>query len=330
MQGGEQSVSSSHSVGLSCLGGPVVRESTDIRGLLPKAATAGLASISLLAAVAQLVTSGWGKALLIGIAVITLEVLIVRMSQLFFTRPLTAMLLQYQTALRRIANPPPITLLEESLELVVTIGARSGEDRLIQRRETTAQPSLGYRMIKPVVARRPRVTSYAQLSPTVRSLRDDVQVSDLALSEDTGGVELLVLFAPPIRETSSWTIECSPPGLFDPLRSNGWDTLAWTPRIAREHTYPERLVKFAVQFIFPSSAAGITVQEDGNRGTQEVDSLRTGQRRVVWVDNTPSSEPYELSSVRPFEIPSLRHYFRLRLLLASACRPFESSATGVV
>jgi hypothetical protein len=184
-------------------------------------------------------------------------------------------------------------LLEETLELVVTIGATSGEDRIIQRHVTTAEPSLGYRVIKPVTARGPKVTPYAQLRAKVESLRDDVQVSGLPLSEDTGGVQLLVLFTPEIRETSAWNIEYSVPNLFDPLRSEGTDTLGWTPRIAREHIYPEKLVSFTVQFIFPTNATGVGMHEYKSRGNYEIDSLPTGQRRVVWIDNTPSTDRYE-------------------------------------
>ena len=265
----------------------MANEGVDIRELLSKATPVALGIISFLAGIAQLEASSWGKPLLIVVAVASLQALIV----LIFVRPLKVKISQLQSALRRTVNQPPITLLEESLELVVTIGARSGQDSIIQRHQTTAEPSLGYRVIKPIVTRGGRVTTYAQLMAQLHSMRDDVQVSDLTLSEGNRGIELYVMFKPAISGTTGWRIEYSPPRLFDDLRSDGEDTLGWNPRIARRNVYPERLLKLTVQFIFPSNAKKVSVSEIQKRGSQETSTLPAGQTRVVWVDEAPSPDP---------------------------------------
>jgi hypothetical protein len=253
--------------------------------------------------VAQLVTSGPGRVVLIFVFTAAVLFLAGRLSYPLMTRSLVAQLAEktaevdrYRAALRRVANPPQLSLLEEELQIVVTIGAGRSEDHILQRHKTTAQPSLLYRMIRPITPFGSRPTSYLDLELQARSMSEDVHLSILPLSENTAGVWLLILLQPQLTGEMEWEIEYRAPGLWDPLRDphQGVDSLGWIPRLGRDLTYADRLTRFEVQFLFPRNAGGVTVRETGRgRGSQTTDVLPTGQKRVVWVDNAPSVERYE-------------------------------------
>src|ERR1700676_4294297 len=71
----------------------------------------------------------------------------------------------YAAAIRRLIDRQ-MPLFEERVEITVTIGARDGQDSIVERRWTTPRRYLVYRMLRPIVA----WTDGPAPDPEVRSL----------------------------------------------------------------------------------------------------------------------------------------------------------------
>jgi hypothetical protein len=262
-------------------------------------ATAALAAAT---GVAQLLVNGTGRILLILVALAALAVLGARLGTGRYGRiarletELAAASLaihRYRSAVERIVDRQ-YPLFEEEVELTIVVGDRSGEDTIVERHRTTPKPYLVYRTLRPITAANGRVRPcFEDLELTCEVDGDDTTVTVLPVSETADGVLVLILFQPGLKRTTEWSIRYKAPRLWDPLREDGSDRLAWSPsnRDGRERTIA--VTDLTVHFVFPSGARTVQVRECEELGTGPVRGSATGDRRITWRDPAPAAQRYE-------------------------------------
>jgi hypothetical protein len=185
-------------------------------------------------------------------------------------------------------------LFEEEVEITVTVGARSGEDTIVERHRTTPKPYLVYRLVRPITAQHGRVRpGFDELGLTCEIDGADVGTAILPVSENSGGVLVLLLFQPGLSRPMDWSLRYRAPRLWDPLRTDGFDRLAWSPstRDGREPTIA--ITDLTVHFVFPPDLRNTGVRETGDLGTVPVRTGAAGERRITWRDPAPSAHTYE-------------------------------------
>lgn len=197
----------------------------------------------------------------------------------------------YASAVRRLIDRQ-FPLFEESVELTMVIGDRDGQDIVLERRRTVPRPYVVYRALRPIVAS----TGGGPTDPDELGLTYDVHGKDIhadvSLVQDTDGQPLaLVLFQPGLAEATEWTLRYHSPGLWNPLRESGTDTLVWaTATLDGRHQPP--VTGLALTVIFPAGWSDLDVVERDGLGTRHVERLPSGQTQVTWRDGTPVAGTY--------------------------------------
>jgi hypothetical protein len=272
--------------------------------------TVATAALTAATAIAQLVIDGSGRVLLAAVGLVSLSVLTVRLirsryvpqiveleAQLAETATRLAIqdraIHRYRSAVERIVDRQ-FPLFEERVEITVTVGARSGEDSIVERHWTTPKPYLVYRLIRPITAvNGPLVPTFDELELTCEIEGDDVGAAILPVSEAASGVLVLILFQPGLQREMEWSIRYRTPRLWDPLRADGFDRLGWAPstRDGRETTIA--ITDLTVHFAFPPEARNASVRECHDSGQQPTWDRSTAERRLTWRDLTPSTPRYD-------------------------------------
>jgi DNA-binding CsgD family transcriptional regulator len=134
----------------------------------------------------------------------------------------------YDAAVKRLADRQ-FPLFDERVEITLVVGNRSAEDRVVERHWTTPNPYVVYRVIRPIT---PLKTSYAAYAETL-GLTFDVQNADVEVSADLVADSsdrplVLVTFQPGLQQATEWELRYRTPGMWDPLRRTGTDTLGWS------------------------------------------------------------------------------------------------------
>jgi hypothetical protein len=285
-------------------GGVAAGSATDLPPADPFRATWTAATAALAAAtgVAQLVVDGTGRILLILVAVAALSVLGVRLATRRYGRigrleaeleTANRAIHRYRSAVERIVDRQ-YPLFEEEVELTITVGDRAGEDMIVERHRTTPAPYVVYRTLRPITAANDRIRPcFDDLELTCEVEGDDTTVTVLPVSETADGVLALVLFQPGLKRITEWSIRYKAPRLWDPLREDGTDRLAWSPsnRDGREPTIA--VTDLTVNFVFPPGARSFRVRECEDLGVGPVRDGATGERRITWRDPAPAVQRYE-------------------------------------
>lgn len=199
----------------------------------------------------------------------------------------------YRSAIRRIIAGQ-LDLFEETVEIVVTIGDRDGQDGIVERHRTTPKPALPYRLIRPITSSTsPIRPGFAELGLTLELDSEDMDASVLPLAEDAQGVQIMILFTPGLVRPTEWAISYRAPRLWDVLRQDGFDRLTWAPSDRDGRETAIAVTDLTVHFLFPQSAHTVGVRARDGRGSLSPRSSTTGERRITWRDEHPTVQPYQ-------------------------------------
>ncbi len=198
----------------------------------------------------------------------------------------------HAAAVRRLVDRQ-FPLFEERVEMTVAVGEEDGQDTVIERHWTTPKPYLIYRILRPIVAR----TDAAPPHPNDLSLACDVYGQDIQIDiqpvQDLDGrPQILILFQPGLRAETEWVLRYRSPGLWDPLRSAGQDTLRWATATLDRREKPT-INDLTLRIVFPAGWTGEDLVEQSNLGTIATERRRTGQVQATWHDSAPLAAAYD-------------------------------------
>lgn len=194
----------------------------------------------------------------------------------------------YEAAVRRIIDRQ-FPLFDERVEITVNIGANSLEDVVTERHWTDPNPYLVYRVVRPITASGPAGADWVDsLALTCEVVGADVGVAVQAVADDNNRPRALILFQPGLDQPAEWVLRYRTPGLWDPLRHGGSDTLTWAAGTLDER-HADGISELRVHFVFPEAATGIEVTERRGAGRTE----RYQDNHVVYVDQTRTGGLYE-------------------------------------
>lgn len=195
----------------------------------------------------------------------------------------------YTDALRGLVDRQ-FPLFEERVEITLVVGEQDGQDVVIERRWTIPRPYLVYRIVGPVVTPGALIDAdHLALSCTMSG--EDIHV-DVHMVRDADARPLaLILFQPGLGAETEWVLRYHSPGLWDPLRRTGADTLTWaTATLDQRH--PPKIDALTVKVIFPGVWADAGLAERSNRGVIHTKRLAAGQTQVTWHHDAPTAGVY--------------------------------------
>lgn len=196
----------------------------------------------------------------------------------------------YSAALRQLVDRQ-FPLFEESVELTMIVGENDGQDSVVERRRTVPKPYLVYRVLRPIVAATGGAPDPDDLVLMCDVHGKDVHADVSAVIEDHGFPMALVLFQPGLQEPTEWTLRYRSPGLWNPLREHGTDTLEWaTATLDRRHRPTLDAVTLSV--VYPAGWTDVGLVEGDDRGSRHTERMPTGQTRITWRDSSPVAAAY--------------------------------------
>lgn len=197
----------------------------------------------------------------------------------------------YETAVRGLVDRQ-FPLFEERVEITVTVGERDGLDTIVERRWTTPKPYLVYRILSPIVT-----WTGTPADPDELAIGCDVHGGDIRadvhfLQDADIQPMVMVLFQPGLQSGTEWTLRYRTPGLWDPLRRSGQDSLTWaTATFDRRHR--PTINDLTLRVSFPATWTGAELTEQHDQGDTEAERLATGQTQVSWHARDPIAASYE-------------------------------------
>jgi DNA-binding CsgD family transcriptional regulator len=166
-------------------------------------------------------------------------------------------------------------LFDERVELTLTVGSRAGEDLVTERHWTTPNPYVIYRIIRPITPN--HVTSEGlveSLSMTCEVVGADVGVTVDVVSDRQDRPLALILFQPGLSKTTEWQLRYRTPGLWNPLRDRGEDSLRWAAGTL-DGRHADGLDGLVLKVDFPEGAEGASLVERRGVGAVEEGEGRT-------------------------------------------------------
>jgi DNA-binding CsgD family transcriptional regulator len=194
----------------------------------------------------------------------------------------------YEAAMQRIIDRQ-FPLYDEKLEITIKIGSTGLEDVVTERHWTDPNPYLVYRVLRPITASGPHTDDLVEsLAITCDIDREDVGVAVQAVTDSDNRPRALVLFQPGLADPAEWTLHYRTPGLWNPLRRDGVDQLAWAAgTLDKRHAYGVNELR--IQFEFPSEAEDVEVVE--RRGVGHV--KRQSPTEVIYTDRSRTGGLYD-------------------------------------
>jgi hypothetical protein len=196
-------------------------------------------------------------------------------------------------ALSHVARAVPADFIEE-VEIRYIIGKNASEDQVVERHRTTPVTATPCRVIRLTLPRRspgPRPVQQVQIAGENEEVAPTVIPLD---AED--GHQVAVVFEPSLSTTYTWTVAYKVPGMWDPLRNNGVDTLLFSvgSRLARGRS-ASYASKITIQFLFPSSSVDCKVDTLDGEGELHGERKPTGQTESTWTwvceNPRPTADP---------------------------------------
>ena len=198
----------------------------------------------------------------------------------------------YETAIRRIADRQT-PLFRERVEITVSIGETPAEDAVVERRWTTPKPYLVYRLTRPIVPMEPaQALTVEDLAVSCEVVGRDVGVAVQAIRDRKRRHQLLVTFQPGLEEETEWVLRYRVPGLWDPLRGQGEDSMFWQPGVLETDHSATSITDVTVRFVFPYDVTTMDVAERRGLGVTEEEHLLDTRRVLVWRDLQPGGASY--------------------------------------
>jgi DNA-binding CsgD family transcriptional regulator len=208
-------------------------------------------------------------------------------------RELEEQLRSYETAILRITDRQT-PLFSERVEITVTIGDTAAEDAVVERRWTTPKPYLIYRVTRPILPPPPATLTSDDLSVACEVVGQDVGVAVQDILDRKRRHRLLVTFQPGLEKETEWVLRYRVPGMMDPLRDAGEDTIIWRPGVSeRDESTSTSITELTVRFVFPHDTTSMDVTERRGLGVTEDEHLADGRRVLVWRDLQPGGARYE-------------------------------------
>ncbi|HST65825.1 MAG TPA: helix-turn-helix transcriptional regulator [Mycobacteriales bacterium] len=208
-------------------------------------------------------------------------------------RELEEQLRSYETAILRITDRQT-PLFSERVEITVTLGDAAAEDAVVERRWTTPKPYLIYRVTRPILPPPPVTLSSDDLSVACEVVGQDVGVAVQDILDRKRRHRFLVTFQPGLEAETEWVLRYRVPGMWDPLRDTGEDTIIWRPGVSdRDDSATTSITELTVRFVLPRDTTTMDVTERRGLGITEEDHLADGRRVVVWRDLQPGGARYE-------------------------------------
>jgi hypothetical protein len=196
----------------------------------------------------------------------------------------------YAAAVKGLVNRH-FPLFDERVEITVVIGEQD-EDIIIERRWTTPKPYLVYRILGPIMAWPDGPPFELQDLGLVRYVEDrDTQVDVHPVQGVDGRPLLMILFQPGLHDDTEWVLRYRSPGLWDPLRDSGQDSLEWATGTFDPRP-PTNIRDLTLKVVFPASWTGERLTERNNLGVTHTECLPTGQTQVTWHHDTPHAGAY--------------------------------------
>ena len=193
----------------------------------------------------------------------------------------------YAEAFDRLADRH-LALIQERVELTFWVGDGDEQDHVLERRWTVPKQYLVYRILRPVVA--DTGADPEELQPTCEVRQEDVQADVLSVLDGAGLPTVLVLFQPGLRAETEWSLRYRSPGLWEPLRRTGADTLTFATATADRRHRPT-LTELTVHVVFPPAWRDPGLVEQNGQGTVRAEGLPGGATRVTWHQGGPDEPP---------------------------------------
>lgn len=185
-----------------------------------------------------------------------------------------------------------LPLFEERVEITLIIGDRDGQDMVVERRWTTPRPYLVYRILGPIVTSPdgPR-SELDELALASTVYGQDVQVEIHAVRDVDDRPLVMILFQPGLQTDTEWVLSYRSPGLWDPLRASGQDSLTWATATF-DQRYPATTSQLTLKVVFSAAWSGERLTEKNDLGTIHTERLSTGQTQLTWHHHTPHASAY--------------------------------------
>jgi DNA-binding CsgD family transcriptional regulator len=197
----------------------------------------------------------------------------------------------YENAMRRLIDRQ-FPLYGENVDMTIKIGSSGSEDVVTERHWTQPNPYLVYRVVRPItVVDRPGsddVDVVESLAITCEVDGADVGVAVEAVADRNDSLLAVILFQPGLDHPAEWVLRYRTPGLWDPLRRDGVDSLRWAAGTL-DRRYADGIGKLRVRFDFPAGADEVDVSEQRGAGRIE----RLSETAVVYVDESRTGGLYE-------------------------------------
>ena len=185
----------------------------------------------------------------------------------------------YEAAVRQMIERQ-FPLFDERVEITITVGRHAGEDMVVERHWTTPIPYLVYRVIRPITPATGTVDyPLDSVTPTCEVVGMDVGVAAQPVADKAGRPRLLILFQPGLESTTEWVLRYRTPGLWDPLREYGSDTLRWSAGTL-DGQLTDVVSDLTVAFHFPAEANSADLVERRSLGTLDEGRSDEGNGRV--------------------------------------------------
>ena len=207
-------------------------------------------------------------------------------------RELEEQLRSYETAMGRITDRQT-PLFTERVEITVTIGETAAEDAVEERRWTMPEPYLIYRVTRPILPGSP--IDADDLAVSCEVVGRDVGVAVQSILDRKRQHKLLVTFQPGLEKETQWVLRYRTPGLWDPLREGGDDTMFWVPGVLDKAHSATSITELTVRFVFPADSTSMDVAEHKGLGITEAQLLEDGRRMLRWRALQPGGGRYEWS-----------------------------------
>jgi hypothetical protein len=168
----------------------------------------------------------------------------------------------------------------EKIGLVVRIGESGNGDTVRHEVETTPMKPLRYRTFYPIIPDSRKAPSF-----------EDMRFSGEMISPGSASIEILpirrdrwirvvALLRPAVKKSCRWVISYHSPGLWDPLRESGRDSLTWRMRRHPGAT-DESVAEVTISFVPPADAV-VSVSERSGRGIVTSASDLAGANYASW------------------------------------------------
>ncbi|HKR52531.1 MAG TPA: helix-turn-helix transcriptional regulator [Pseudonocardiaceae bacterium] len=197
----------------------------------------------------------------------------------------------YAAAVRGLVDRQ-VPLFEDRVEITLMVGEQDGQDIIIERHWTRPRPYLVYRILGPIMTWPDGPPfEFGDLALNCDVVGRDTRADVHPVQDVNGRPLLLILFQPGLHDETEWVLRYHSPGLWNPLRESGQDSLTWaTSTLDQRH--PATTRELTLRVVFPASWSGEQLTEQSNLGVIHTERLPTSQTQLTWHHDTEHTGAY--------------------------------------